>query len=259
MKTNKLKTNILIATLIIAGSNILNADAQVTVGSNFPPDKGALLQLKTREANNPTSVTDANNITVDANGGGLGLPRVRLENRTTLQPFIPDDNNWKQNIGQQKQKHAGLMVYNINVSDPSVTDKDLIFTQGIYVWDGAAWTLVRDGSNMRKYFYMPSFNIELVPPADKTLRQFDLYKAYKEQFTRQNNPYFKCSNNAVQMIPSPDDNRIYQASELDYVISYYDTSIITINKIDADGVMHYTLDSLALSSKSFINVIFIVK
>jgi hypothetical protein len=234
--------------------------AQVTIGMDVPPVKGALLELKTKEATNPTSVTDPNNATVDDNkGGGLGLPRVQLKYRTTLEPFIPNDDAWKNNVDQVKEKHAGLMVYNIHVSNPDDPDRDSIFIQGIYVWDGSGWTLVRDESNMKKYFYMPSFNLELTPPADNTDREFNLYDVYKNQFTRQNNPYFKSNNDKIQVVPTSNENRLYTPGELDYVVAYYDDSVISINRIEPDGIMHYTLDNLGISSKSYLSIVFIVK
>ncbi len=58
------------------------------------------------------------------------MPRVRLENLNTLQPFIStSDPEWVSNSAQAK--HKGLVVYNLNTASP--------FAEGLYVWSGATW------------------------------------------------------------------------------------------------------------------------
>lgn len=101
-----------------------NAIAQVTIGSGTPPAKAALLELKDREpqSDNITSKT-----------GGLLLPRVELESRTTLMPFIADDQDFTNNVDKVKDKHIGLLVYNLT-DNP---DKNLC--PGIYEWVGELW------------------------------------------------------------------------------------------------------------------------
>ncbi|GAB6010094.1 hypothetical protein [Dysgonomonas reticulitermitis] len=111
--------------------------AQVTVGSGIAPNSACLLELKTNEIKDPVSVTDATNITSTA--GGLGLSRVQLVNLTTLEPFIPNDTDWNSNKDKIKERHAGLTVYNIKVSDAAETDPNKVFQQGIYIWNGSSW------------------------------------------------------------------------------------------------------------------------
>lgn len=98
--------------------------AQVTIGSGNPPAKGALLDLKDKKPEN-------NNITSET--GGLLLPRVGLENKTTLQPFIANDQDFINNSERVKDIHTGLVVYNLT----NDFDKDLC--PGIYNWDGNLW------------------------------------------------------------------------------------------------------------------------
>ena len=104
MKIINLKKTILLVLLIIVTTV---ANAQVTIGSNAEPSSAAILEIKTMHNASPIiSITDDSNITSDK--GGLGLPRVKLVNRKTLEPFIQgsiDD--------QTKMKHVGLTVYNI--------------------------------------------------------------------------------------------------------------------------------------------------
>ncbi len=66
---------------------LLNLSAQVTIGSDQAPVRAALLDLKDKNAN-------AQNITSES--GGLVLPRVKLTNRETLDPFIisSSDTEW---------------------------------------------------------------------------------------------------------------------------------------------------------------------
>ncbi len=98
--------------------------AQVTIGSGNPPAKGALLDLKDKEPEN-------NNITSET--GGLLLPRVGLVNRSTLQPFIANDQDFINNTGKVKDIHTGLVVYNLT------NDFDKNLCPGIYNWNGNLW------------------------------------------------------------------------------------------------------------------------
>ena len=92
--------------------------AQVTIGSLEDPEKAALLDLKSH-------VPDANNVTSEE--GGLLLPRVALENLTTLAPFINNATN------DEKLSHTGLTVYNVKNDNTA----DLI--PGFYYWNGEEW------------------------------------------------------------------------------------------------------------------------
>ncbi len=231
-------------------------NAQVTIGMDAEPVKGALLQLKNLDPQNPAGVTDPSNITVDDKGGGLLLPRVILEDRTTLQPFFTKAES-DANAGKIKEKHTGLTVYNIKViTDPS--DSNKTFRQGMYVWDGSKWTEVGQGSATaaaQKYFYIPSFNIDLTGAPE-----CNLYDMYAYQFTKSGNGTFVSSNNAISRVPSPSDTKLYARTELDYVITYYDTNVITNVNVDATGKMTWTKVAGAIPGPdSFVNVVFIVK
>ncbi|MDR2627733.1 MAG: hypothetical protein LBC40_06840 [Dysgonamonadaceae bacterium] len=112
---------ILLCLALCAGS----AQAQVTIGSGEQPVKGALLDIKEQAAN-------SDNVT--STRGGLLLPRVKLKNKSTLEPFIPiTDPDWvNQATSRIKELHAGLIVYNLTTVNP--------FRPGVYVWDGSQWT-----------------------------------------------------------------------------------------------------------------------
>jgi hypothetical protein len=99
--------------------------AQVTVGSDDPPERAALLELKTQPANGEN---------VTSTKGGFIMPRVRLLSPLTLQPFIPDsDTDWLNPTEQARLKkvHTGLEVYNLT--------NDANFKPGIHVWSGERW------------------------------------------------------------------------------------------------------------------------
>ncbi|MDR3218337.1 MAG: hypothetical protein LBU22_05045 [Dysgonamonadaceae bacterium] len=241
---------IILSVIVVFGS--VNLTAQVTIGSvTNVPMKGALLELKTKDAPKTiTGVTDPNNATVDANGGGLGLPRVNLTDRATLQPFISTtDPDWV-NASQTKIKehHAGLMVYNLTDN----ATKNL--HQGIYIWDGAKWAIMGG----KRFFYLPSFNIE-VDKAITGTRTYDLYAEYEKQFKKgTTGSQFISSNVALTEISSLENGHLYEPNELDYVITYYDNSVMTINSV-TNGIMAYTINDFNFTEKTFINVVLVVK
>ncbi|GHV30561.1 hypothetical protein FACS1894177_03350 [Bacteroidia bacterium] len=104
---------------------VATTQGQVTIGSALAPSKAALLELKTQEP-------DGNNVTSTV--GGIVLPRVRLVDSNTLQPFIPlDDPEWIADADNVKKKHVGLIVYNVNTSSP--------FIEGLHIWNGTEWDL----------------------------------------------------------------------------------------------------------------------
>lgn len=238
---------------LFQGFSLLSA--QVTIGSEIEPEKANLLDLKTQKADL------LNNATTDKNGGGLLLPRVKLQNRKTLEPFISQgDNEWINAPATKiKEKHAGLTVYNINVSPNTETEQDRIFTQGVYTWNGQEWEkLATKGGDSREWFYMPAFNL----PVEETgvHETYDLYAEYERQFTRDNinNPEFT-TNPALDIptVPISGKGTLYRRDELDYAVVYYDKDMINITGIDNNGVMSYWVLDNDPRPGSFITIIFI--
>ncbi|MDR3273021.1 MAG: hypothetical protein LBT29_06035, partial [Flavobacteriaceae bacterium] len=120
-------------TLTIAAAAAISVHGQVTIGSDVVPQKGVLLNLQDQTPN-------ADNETVRK--GGLGMPRVKLVNRNTLEPFVSKtDPDWiAAGTSKIKEHHAGLTVYNINdteIKDTSVLETT--FRLGFYVWNGKQW------------------------------------------------------------------------------------------------------------------------
>ena len=120
------RISFLILTCIIT----ILAQAQVTIGSSTPPAKGALLEVKDNDANATTNVT--------SESGGMVLPRVRLEDKATLQPFIKlTDAEWQtSNRDKTKKLHIGMIVYNLNTTAP--------FMEGLFCWNGEEWRRMDD-------------------------------------------------------------------------------------------------------------------
>lgn len=226
--------------LLVAVTGVGSVYGQVTVGADVEPAKAALLEVKSQAADASTNVTSTT--------GGLGLPRVSLVSATTMQPFIVSA------TADEKTAHTGLMVYNLNTTAP--------FSAGIYVWDGAKWIQVGAGSgdaNPEKYFYIPSHNIPLDEPGT-TERTFDLYAEYARQFTKDaNNTTFVTSNDLLTKVPSKATGTLYEADQLDYVVTYYDTNIISDVSVTDAGILKYKVVSRDTSPASFLNVVFVVK
>lgn len=118
----------------LLSTNLLQA--QVTVGSDLPPHRTALLDIKTRQAAGKiNTVGDDDNISAT---GGLLLPRVKLSSTNTLEPFVETtDPDWTDAEKQKKLRMSavGLMVYNIE----TLGDGNSIYP-AVYTWDGEKWS-----------------------------------------------------------------------------------------------------------------------
>jgi hypothetical protein len=117
-KTNKTK---LAAMLLMALALSFPVYAQVTIGSGLEPQKGALLDVKSKDAAAPGGET------TDTNGGGILMPRVELVNINSLEPFIAAGDQ----DAATKANHKGLVVYNLTDTGG--------FAAGLYSWDGSQW------------------------------------------------------------------------------------------------------------------------
>jgi len=120
MKTNK-QTKHLQISLILFLITTIHLNAQVTIGSNIEPNKGALLELKEFEpSKNNTNATR-----------GLILPRIILESSNTL-----DDINKGNIVRPDIIEHIGLTVYNVNECFHDTNGEG---GAGPYVWNGGQW------------------------------------------------------------------------------------------------------------------------
>jgi hypothetical protein len=251
MKNFQLKQVVIALLLITIGAGY-EANAQVTIGSNNPPAKGALLELKTQEPSaNIQSVTDAGNITVDQNGGGLGLPRVQLVDRTTLEPFVSiTDPEWTSGTSHIREYHAGLTVYNLT-DDPAIN-----LRQGVYVWNGSKWSM--EGG--KQFFYLPSFNVKVNANISYTI---NLYEEYERQFGKAKSNLFVSNNDQLETISSLENGDLYTKDELDYVVTYYDADVMdkpTFGQGANSSEMTFTVTHIdQISAKTFFTILVVVK
>jgi hypothetical protein len=150
----------------------------------------------------------------------------------------------------EKKNRAGLTVYNVSSTAP--------FQPGVYVWDGEKWT-VSGGGGESKYFYLPTCIIPVTGTGTQT--PFNLYNEYASQFTNSGATDTWISSNAsLTTVPSPENGSLYAASQLDYVITYYDRNVFENISINSAGLMSYSVKSNAtITAATFFNIVFIVK
>lgn len=108
------------AFIILALLSTASVRAQVTIGSDNPPNKGAMLDLK--EYEDETALSGGRNA-----ARGMMMPRIRLTDLNSMSDLSIPANEYLE--------HTGLVVYNLNQClDYGVTD-----SKGLYVWDGKKW------------------------------------------------------------------------------------------------------------------------
>lgn len=122
------KRNALLLCIMLA----VQINAQVTIGSEYSPSSGALLDLK--ELNIAGGGADSNK--------GLLLPRVMLKsltipsNGTNLATTI---NGTQSSDFWEQSEHVGLTVFNV-VDDAECPT----FPKGVYTWNGNLWVFLQD-------------------------------------------------------------------------------------------------------------------
>ena len=116
-----------------------------------------------------------------------------------------------------------------------------------YYYDGTSWLSLRSPLNSAKIFYPPSVAIDASTTG--TGRTLNLYNEYISQF----------GSPAVVSTGAPSSIPTYAANELYYYVTAYDTSILTITSIDANGLMTYNVDNVPSDDNTIINVVFVVK
>jgi len=137
----KTKLSILFLCFLLIVSGNTNLSAQVTIGAGTPPERGALLDLKERDATSPTQdITSLENSTK-----GVLHPKVFLRDAAKLTPLYggSDDGSgvWSdESTAEEKLKATGMVVYNVN---PDAINMD----EGLYMWQIDEWVkLNQDGA-----------------------------------------------------------------------------------------------------------------
>ena len=145
----------------------------------------------------------------------------------------------------------GAMVY-VTAIDGTTTSKTANVTRiGYFYFDGTLWQTVDQPG---QYFYLPVFSLPTNTVG--TGYTFDLYNnVYKKQYQQAGNTSYTTSNASLNLIP---EGR-YAATELDYVVTYYDQDVIKINSISSTGVINYNVINSRLGPGSFINVVLVTK
>ncbi|WP_410880649.1 hypothetical protein [Myroides sp. DW712] len=219
--------------------------AQVTIGSSEIVEQAAVLDLKSQ-------VADAQNSTTGT--GGILLPRVSLNDLRTLEPFIKvTDAEWIEEAKREalKQEHTGLEVYNLT--------ENTTFAPGPYVWNGIQWEQlfkeIKPIVPIRIAFPLPAFNLPLMADGDSNTLTVDLYSIYSINLR---------SNHFITNMDDDDKldvliNYRYPLTDLDFVVTHYDKSVLTINGISDSGIMSYTVHNINPSSSSFMNIYLVVK
>jgi hypothetical protein len=150
---------------------------------------------------------------------------------------------------------TGAIVYATNASPDaglSAAKTAKITTKGYYYFDGNIWQPFGNSGN---WFYLPSFNLDISSQTTKTV---DLYEdIYKKQFTQSVNNAFVVSLGTTLLTAT--NNSLYTATQLAYIVTYYDNTIIDNISITADGKMTYTVLSTDPTPDSFINIVCLVK
>ncbi|MBI6121357.1 hypothetical protein, partial [Salegentibacter maritimus] len=108
-------------------------------------------------------------------------------------------------------------------------------------------TLRQVKSAMPKFFYMPSVVFDTSTQGTSFTR--NLHQEYVNQF---GSPMVS-SAGASAAIPT------LPANELEYHITYYDTTVFANVSVDGNGVLTYDIISSTNSAASFMNIVFVVK
>lgn len=214
----------------------LTTFAQVTIGSDIPPEKGALLDIKTLKFEDQTKF-------VSSGDGGILLPRVEIYDVNVLDVFNDitglDDN-------EQKSKHTGLVVYNVGTTIGTEPNTKILVEEGIYVWDGSKWRKAGI-NNPHNFFYMPSIEIDL-----SMAGSIDLYDRYEKQFSQ---PAISSHPAIAPTIP------YYKKEELYYYVTEYSPDLFENITLSQEGVLNYTpkIDLPDDVCCAYINIVFVVK
>ncbi|SDI40431.1 hypothetical protein [Chryseobacterium jejuense] len=140
----------------------------------------------------------------------------------------------------------GTLVYSVS---PSTAASKEVYNIGYWFWKNSSDKWEPLNSSSPTFFYSPSV-VVITDVSDPSFGTIDLYNNYKSQFTTP----------MVSSIGSAGRIYTYNNSQLEYYITWYDTSVFTNVQISEKGVLTYQLSAGADTSKpSYMNVVFVVK
>jgi hypothetical protein len=116
--------------------------------------------------------------------------------------------------------------------------------------------------NLRKlgtavnWFYLPSFNLDVSTTGAKTVNLYDVYS----QFAQSGNTSFVVSAGTTLTTPATATNLpLYTATQLAYIVTYYDNTVINNVSINANGLMSYNVLSTTIGPNSYLNIVCLIK
>ncbi|MDR0749984.1 MAG: hypothetical protein LBF62_10525 [Tannerellaceae bacterium] len=118
-KRSKAVLSKMIGLFLIGAGFCAGAHAQVTIGSDESPAKGALLDVKQQN-----SLTEGGTTSTK----GILFPRVELSALKSLSPLVSSPSQ------ADNLTHKGIVVYNISNN----------FKEGLYSWDGDEWVYAQN-------------------------------------------------------------------------------------------------------------------
>ena len=197
----------------------INANAQVTIGSQDPPAAGAVLELKSTNL-------------------GFLPTRVALVNPSDPSP-LPG--------------HVqGMVVFNTTPIPPATSDSLKV---GLYYNTGSKWVrLTTDPFTKENWFYMPSIFFDTSTNGSYTK---DLYKAFVDQLNTNSGAAgsFVVSSAGA---PTKALATVPKATDLYYYVTAYDDKVFSNITLQADGKMNYDIIGQA-SDSTYLNIVFVEK
>ncbi len=168
--------------------------------------------------------------------GNAAVPEGFLTLRITGQELAAKDNLY----GADQN---ATTVYITAIPTSSTTKTSNITSPGFYYYKNSISKWV--GLTMPKFFYMPSI---LIPTTTLGAASRDLYADYLQQFTTP----------AVSSAGSLGKIPVLERGDLEYYVTYLDSTVFTNVSITNGGVMSYTVANNA-NENSFMNIVFVVK
>ena len=167
--------------------------------------------------------------------------------------------------GGDKGMLVNVIGDSIGVSLPEGTQPGDVLT-----WDEDSYQWTAQTKNNRESFWLPAVNLPW--NTSGTQESVDLFKIYQQSFqpaggggvpnaggitpTTYGVNYISSTG---EFIPVPGHFGLARDA-FDYVVTYYDNTLITIDEISADGILRYTPDiGVVPSANAFISVLLIRK
>lgn len=179
--------------------------------------------------------------------------KVQTTGVTTAEGLIAPQLTRSQLVGKDARygtDQKGAIIYVSTIDGTTTTKTTKVTIAGYYYFDGSIWQPM---DYTPESLYLPSFNLPMT--AVGTAKTYDLYtNVYKKQFTKTGNSTWVSSNASLTQIPE-----VYTASQLDFVVTYYDPSVIKVNSVSATGVLNYDVLSIDPNDSSFMNIIMVIK